>query len=123
MKVRIHPLKAPVEGEVKAPPSKSYTHRALFIALLAEGRSNVENVLISGDTKATINAVRKFGGKIKNLKEIIGSHQLKSPPSIYCRRSGTTIRIATAIAALTKGPVLLYGDRTLNRRPLSLIHI
>ncbi|ANF21956.1 hypothetical protein [Thermococcus piezophilus] len=28
-----------VTGEMEAPPSKSYTHRAYFLALLAEGRS------------------------------------------------------------------------------------
>ena len=119
VRVKFYPVKESIEGAVKAPPSKSYTHRVLFIALLADGESIVEDILISGDTKATINAVRKFGGKIKNNKKIIGVYELKSPPTLYCRGSGTTIRIASAIAALTKGPVLLYGDTTLNRRPMS----
>ncbi|MFQ5975404.1 MAG: 3-phosphoshikimate 1-carboxyvinyltransferase, partial [Candidatus Hydrothermarchaeales archaeon] len=32
-----------LEGFVKAPPSKSYTHRAIIIASLAKGKSVIKN--------------------------------------------------------------------------------
>ncbi len=118
MRVKFYPVKESIEGVVEAPPSKSYTHRALFTALLADGVTIVKNMLVSEDTKTTISAVRKFGGKIEGTGKIIGTSSLKSPITVYCKRSGTTIRIASAIAALTDGPVLLYGDQALNRRPM-----
>ena len=35
-----------INGEIKAPPSKSYTHRAIIISSLAKGVSNIYNPLI-----------------------------------------------------------------------------
>jgi 5-enolpyruvylshikimate-3-phosphate synthase len=54
-----------VFGDVYAPPSKSYTHRAVFVASLAEGTSVVGSPLISRDTSATIGAVRRFGASVE----------------------------------------------------------
>ncbi|WP_062662923.1 hypothetical protein [Aeropyrum camini] len=62
-KVVIHP--SSVDGRVEAPPSKSYTHRMLFLALLARGRSVVRRPLISNDTLATLNAVSLLGGSTR----------------------------------------------------------
>ena len=108
-------------GEITCPTNKSYTHRAIFIASLAKGQSLVKNVLFSEDTKATINACKIFGAKIEH----IGNH-LKiqnpegkiQPSTINALNSGTTIRIASAIAALTEGKTTLYGDESLNKRPM-----
>jgi 3-phosphoshikimate 1-carboxyvinyltransferase len=46
---------------VKAPPSKSYTHRALLVASLAEGKSRIIDPLISDDTKYTLNSLKELG--------------------------------------------------------------
>ncbi len=110
-----------IEGSVRAPPSKSYTHRALFAALLAEGRSVVENPLIAGDTEATINAVRAMGARVERVEQglaVEGVGSPRWPGSIYAAGSATTLRIAMALAALVEEPSLLYGDDTLNRRPV-----
>lgn len=122
MIVRVYPSKEPVEGEVKAPPSKSHTHRAVFAALLACGESVVVNPLYSGDTEASIRAAEAFGAQIT-----LGDGSLKAggvcgepaaPAKIGCGGSGTTLRFATAVASLTDEPVLIYGDATLMRRPM-----
>lgn len=119
MRLKVYPARG-LEGAVEAPPSKSYTHRALFAALLAEGVSRLENTLVSGDTSASLHAVRRLGARVSRDWNVEGTAgRPRSPPWIYCRGSGTTMRIAAAVSALTPGPVTLYGDRSLNRRPMA----
>jgi 3-phosphoshikimate 1-carboxyvinyltransferase len=52
-----------VSGTVPASPSKSYAHRAMIFAMLADGRSHLRNVLLSGDTLATLRAIQMFGAR------------------------------------------------------------
>jgi 3-phosphoshikimate 1-carboxyvinyltransferase len=54
-----------VGGVVKAPPSKSYTHRAIIIASLAEGLSTLYDPLLSEDTLSSIEANNCFGAVIE----------------------------------------------------------
>ena len=55
-----------LSGAVRCPPSKSYTHRAVFLAALADsGGGRVSNVLRSADTDATIEACRRLGASIR----------------------------------------------------------
>jgi 3-phosphoshikimate 1-carboxyvinyltransferase len=112
--------KSKLSGKIICPPNKSYTHRAIFLASLASGESKIENVLHSADTKATIEACKKFGAKI-NEKEnslIINSDSKIHASTIDAANSGTTIRIATAIASLDNGKTTLSGDSSLNQRPM-----
>ena len=51
-------------GEVTAPPSKPYTHRALTAALLSKGISRVSNPLRARDTNATLHACRMLGAGV-----------------------------------------------------------
>jgi len=48
-------------GEVLVPASKSISHRAVICAGLSEGISNINNVGISQDIEATLEAMRSFG--------------------------------------------------------------
>ncbi|TLX84823.1 MAG: 3-phosphoshikimate 1-carboxyvinyltransferase, partial [Thaumarchaeota archaeon] len=56
--------KANPSGLISCPPNKSYTHRAIFLASLAKGKSTIRNVLLSRDTIATISACKAFGAEI-----------------------------------------------------------
>jgi len=63
---------------------------------------------------------RSFGAKVAHGSDrvvVTGPTVLDTPEHIDCGGSGTTLRIATAIAALTPGPVTLDGDGTLRKRP------
>ena len=60
MDVRITPSR--VRGTARAPPSKSYTHRAILAAGYADG-ATVRNPLFSADTAATMRAVEAYGGE------------------------------------------------------------
>jgi 3-phosphoshikimate 1-carboxyvinyltransferase len=50
-----------IDLRVTAPPSKSFTHRALVAAALARGPSTILDPLVSGDTTITATALRTLG--------------------------------------------------------------
>ncbi len=120
MKCKIE--KARLSGNIVCPPNKSYTHRAIFLASLAKGKSRIRNVLFSRDTIATINSCKIFGALIKEDRAnltIESSGDVK-PRSheIDASNSGTTIRISAAIASLADTKTTLTGDSSLRKRPM-----
>ncbi len=114
--------KSKISGQIVCPPNKSYTHRAIFLASLAGKNSVVENVLFSADTKATIEACKKFGAEIEvGDSSIIVKNPIKigtNVPEINTENSGTTIRIASGIASLFSEEITLTGDSSLQKRPM-----
>ena len=114
--------KAKITGEVNCPSNKSYTHRGIFLASLAGNNSKVENILLSADTKATIEACRKFGAIIEvNNTSITVKESIKigtKVPQINTENSGTTIRIAIGIASLFSEEITLTGDESIQKRPM-----
>jgi len=108
-----------LSGEVYAPPSKSYTHRAILITALGPG-GTVLRPLISADTRATISASEAFGAKVAvgEKVEIQGVNDRPRTPEdvINVLNSGTTMRFCAAVAALTDGAVLT-GDASIRTRP------
>lgn len=112
-----------IECSVRVPPSKSYTHRALVIAGLAEGDSIIRNYLKAGDTISTLNSLKAFGIAMEAREEdeilIHGSRGVLRTPqqTLDCENSGTTIRLMSSVAALD-GRVTLTGDSSLQRRPM-----
>ena len=134
--------KSRLAGEIVCPPNKSYTHRAVFLAALSQGKSTIKNVLCSADTNATIEACRSFGAKIDINKTntengdsgiILETATISKPitfeeipkeektHSINAQNSGTTIRIAAGIAALSTSKTILDGDTSLQKRPMQQI--
>jgi 3-phosphoshikimate 1-carboxyvinyltransferase len=123
VKLRITP--SSVTGEVAAPPSKSYTHRAVIAASLAIGESLIEDPLLSDDTLYTIDACRSLGADIKlesNQLKINGTGgQIKIAPGkerIFAGNSGSTIRLVAPLVALAPTRVILDGDNRLRQRPV-----
>ena len=114
--------KSNIDGKITCPSNKSYTHRAIFMASLADGKSMIKNILKSGDTIATINACKNFGVEIKEEENnlIVDSpNELKLQGDIInAENSGTTIRIAAAISTLADTKIVLSGDQSLNKRPM-----
>jgi len=109
-----------VSGTVTVPPSKSYTHRAIAISALGPG-DLVARPLLSADTRATISASEALGAQIEEHGaelSVIGVRGKPSTPDnvIDVENSGTTLRIMSAVAALTDGAVLT-GDASIRRRP------
>lgn len=111
-----------LSGEVYAPPSKSYTHRAILITSLGPGGS-VKRALLSADTRATVSASQAFGAEI-SLDDDNGEVRIegvcnrpRTPEDVInVLNSGTTLRFCSAVAALTDGAVLT-GDASIRTRP------
>jgi len=120
----INPLINSLKGEITAPGSKSYSHRAFIAASLAEGISVIKNPLTSGDAEITINNLRALGVKIIQSSEntYIVKHDkdsFKKPNHILdCGNSGTTIRIFCALSLIIKGGLILTGDFLKLKRPI-----
>jgi len=115
--------KSRVNGIVRCPSSKSYSHRAIAIASLACGMSTITNILLARDTLATLTCCSALGSKIKyegTLIKVKGTSSLDPPENILnADNSGTTIRIMTAISGLVKnGYTILTGDQSLRKRPM-----
>ena len=114
--------KSKISGIVSCPANKSYTHRAIFLAALAGKNSRVDNILLSADTIATIDACKKFGAEIEiENSSIIVKNPIKigtNVPEINTENSGTTIRIAAGIASLFSDEITLTGDLSLQKRPM-----
>ena len=114
--------KSKISGEINCPSNKSYTHRGIFLASLAGNNSKVENILLSADTKATIEACRKFGAIIEvDNSTVVVKKSIKigtKVPEINTENSGTTIRIAIGIASLFSEEIILTGDVSLQKRPM-----
>ncbi|MGI0004516.1 MAG: 3-phosphoshikimate 1-carboxyvinyltransferase, partial [Candidatus Nitrosotenuis sp.] len=109
-------------GTIMCPSNKSYTHRAIFLASLVNGKSLVKNVLRSRDTNATIDICKSLGAEIQeagsNLK-IKGIDKFDDADlTLDASNSGTTIRIAAAISSLREAKTVLTGDESLKKRPM-----
>jgi len=117
--------KSKLNGKITCPANKSYTHRAIFLAALSDGKSIVKKILRSNDTIATISACRGFGVEVEELEDNITINntinQTVQNSIINAENSGTTIRIAIAIATLSGGNTTLTGDDSLKKRPMQPI--
>jgi 3-phosphoshikimate 1-carboxyvinyltransferase len=112
-----------IKGVVNAPPSKSYTHRALFISSMAMGESHLRDPLYSADTMASLEACQSLGCHI-NVQDdsclVLGTGgELKTPEDVLdLKNSGTTLRFMTTMASLAPSCSVLTGDESLRGRPM-----
>ena len=120
MKVLIRPKK--LKGTIDVVPSKSYSHRAIIAASLADGKSVVSNVIFSNDILRTIDCCRAFGAKIEcfdNYLVINGCGKVNRVESIInAGESGSTIRFMIPIILVNNEPMEFCGENHLNNRPL-----
>jgi len=109
---------------VTAPPSKSYTHRALIMGALGTGRTTILHPLFAEDTLLTINALRMLGISVEVNPDrvIVSGCNGKFPDSentvLDLDNSGTSLRLITPLALLCRHPVILTGSRRMQERPI-----
>ena len=118
--------KSKICGSVRCPSSKSYTHRAITIASLAERQSTITNALLARDTLATVAACQALGVEIRHegtTVQVKGRHVFDPPENVInAENSGTTIRIMTPMSGLVRtGYTVLTGDESLRKRPMQPI--
>ncbi len=110
-----------IDGVASPPPSKSHTHRALFLASMAAGRSVLSNCLLSADTLATIDACRAMGARVSldGTTATVDGGDLSAPQEpVDALNSGTTMRIYTGLCSMFDRPVTITGDDSLKKRPM-----
>ena len=119
----VHLSPSTVSGTARAPPSKSYSHRAILAAGYSD-EATIYDALDSADPRATQRAVNAFGGDVTAVGDdgalqITGFDGTPYVPDdvIDCGNSGTTMRLVTATAALADGLTVLTGDDSLRSRP------
>ena len=123
MKLKIYPT-TKLLGEITAPSSKSYSHRAFIASSLAKEVSIIKNPLISGDVKVTIEILNKLGHRITKVSE--DTYMVKGnmgtiktvKKTLNCKNSGTSIRIFCALALLIDGGLSFSGDFLKKKRPI-----
>jgi len=124
MNLKINPLLNGLEGEITAPGSKSYSHRAFISASLADGISIIKNPSLSGDVAVTMNLLGLLGIKILKKSDNIyivkrdKNAYISPKKSIDCKNSGTTVRLSSALSLLVKGGLTLKGDFFRLNRPI-----
>lgn len=125
MKKNIPAVKEPIHARIKIPGSKSMTNRALLLAALADGVSEISGLLISDDTLAFIHALHELGIVLQldeaNHSCIVGGCGGEFPKreaNIWCESAGTAARFLLAICAASSGKYHFDGTPQLRSRPL-----
>jgi len=121
-------MRSRIVGEVNIVGDKSISHRAIILSSLASGKSLLSNVLISGDTKATINIFKNLGVEINEISNnqleihgvgLNGLNESKEP--LNALNSGTTARLLIGLLSKQKFESDLIGSTQLNKRPMSRV--
>jgi 3-phosphoshikimate 1-carboxyvinyltransferase len=116
-----------IQTELTVPGDKSISHRAVFIASLANGPCVIRGFLASEDCLATVAAMRKLGIRIDQPDPqtlvVHGKRKHLTAPEgdIDCGNSGTTMRLLAGILATQPFRSRLIGDKSLSRRPMKRI--
>lgn len=122
----VHLQGAVARGTVRAPSSKSYTHRALIAGHLARRTYHVVRALDSDDTRTTARAIRGLGSTVRfgeTSWTVRPRRTLTRPRTarIDCGESGTTLRFIAALGALEDRRVILVGRGRLPQRPMAAL--
>jgi len=112
-----------VAGVVRPPGDKSISHRALMLAALARGKSQIAGLLTGADVKSSARVLRQLGAEISTIRDgsTVLVHASRLTPSgsrLHCGNSGTTARLVLGILAGQRFAATLTGDASLRRRPM-----
>jgi len=108
---------------ITVPGDKSLSIRWVLFASLANGTSKANNLLMSEDVLAAIEAIKKLGIKvIINKKECkifgkgIDGYRYKKGLTIDAQNSGTLGRLILGLLINSPDPINLIGDKSLSKR-------
>ena len=113
-------------GEVPMPGSKSISNRALLLAALSSGRTELKGILRADDTERMMESLRKLGVSVEidegNPESVTvegcgGRFPVRSA-ELFLGNAGTAARPLTAALALAGGSYLLDGVERMRERPI-----
>lgn len=117
MKVKIEKSRA--HGVITAPPSKSYGHRLLICAALADGESRLYRPGENQDILATIDCLRALGADIRIDGETVTvrgcGRNVRGGGCLPCRESGSTLRFLIPVSLIGGGGCFYGTPRLISR--------
>ena len=111
-------------GTVRLPGSKSLSNRILLLAALAEGETEVRDLLKSDDTDRMLEALAQLGVKVTAAGEGAikvqgcGGKVPVKEAKLFLGNAGTAFRPLTAALALAGGSYHLSGVPRMHERPI-----
>ena len=124
--VRVAPLGRPAVAELTVPGSKSVSNRALILAAMAEGRTQLSGLLRSDDTFWCIDALKRLGAEIEvdgtsAAIEGIGRRRPKQG-HLHVGSAGTVARfLPPFLAAGAPGEWCVTASKQMSRRPVAAL--
>lgn len=115
----------PVHGRVNAPVSKSFAHRMLICAALADTPSRILCHGTNDDIDATVGCLEALGAVIKRSYpyfEVTPITKVNKERTLFCRESGSTLRFLLPVAAALHANARFDGEGRLPSRPLSPLY-
>ena len=113
-----------INGVANIPGDKSISHRSVIIPSIANGITEINNILRSDDVLKTINAFKLMGVKIEEKNNCLLIHgkglgSLSKPKSkIDLGNSGTSARLLIGLLSAQNFESFLLGDHSLSNRPM-----
>lgn len=118
------PPRTEARGSVRLPGSKSISNRVLLLAALAEGVTDVHDLLDSDDTRHMLAALRTLGVGVEDrggnrwrITGVGGAFPVKAA-ELFLGNAGTAFRPLTAALALSGGNYVLKGVARMHERPI-----
>ncbi|GAB4253407.1 MAG: 3-phosphoshikimate 1-carboxyvinyltransferase [Thermoleophilia bacterium] len=113
---------------MRVPGDKSISHRAVLLGAVSDRPIQVQGFLRSADTLATVAAVRALGVRVEEQEpETLHIHGtgwdgLAEPDDVIdVRNAGTLMRLLPGLVAPCPFLVVLTGDASIRRRPMSRV--
>jgi len=124
------PASGPLTGDIVVPGDKSISHRAVILASLADGVTEIHGFLPGEDNLATAQMFIDMGVNIEWLNAGktalrvtgVGLHGLKRPAGVLdAGNSGTCVRLMTGVLAGQTFASTITGDASLQKRPMQRV--
>jgi 3-phosphoshikimate 1-carboxyvinyltransferase len=121
----MRPLERPPDATVTVPGSKSITNRAVLLAALADGRSELSGALFSDDTRYMAEALRALGVTVESDEAAAriaidgrGGCWPATEAELFVGNAGTAMRFLAAACCLGRGPYRIDGTPRMRERPI-----
>ncbi|MDW8469556.1 MAG: 3-phosphoshikimate 1-carboxyvinyltransferase [Burkholderiales bacterium] len=110
-------------GTVRLPGSKSISNRALLLAALADGATELRGLLDAEDTRLMSAALARLGVAIEPRDAACAlvrgaGGRLAAHAELFLGNAGTALRPLTAVLALAGGRYRLFGSARMHERPI-----
>lgn len=125
----VNPLKSSIKTNINIPADKSISHRAIIISGIANGRTEIKNLLSSADCLNTLKIMQQLGVEITEFNQYEsvtvygkGFNSLVEPKNVlHCGNSGTTMRLLAGLLSAQRFMSILTGDESLLQRPMGRV--